>query len=157
VRDSSGRPSGSADEPIAAASRRDPAVLIVDDDLGAREVLTIALTGDGYRVDGCSSARDALNHLRSHADIGVILLDLMVPIIAATQFRAAQLRDRSLAWIPVIVMSAAVDAARDAEQLGARAFVRKPIDLDQLKATIRRVGGLPTQLSGPEPRRVHHS
>ena len=76
------------------------------------------------------------------------------PDHGAAQFRAAQMRDRSLAWIPVIVMSGAVDAARDAERIGARALVRKPVDLDQLRATLRQVGCLRTRLHFEERRSV---
>jgi CheY-like chemotaxis protein len=144
-------------EPFTSPPTDDRAILIIDADADAREVISVALTGHGYQVAGCSSGLQALHYLRSHANVSVILLDLMVPIIAATKFRAAQLRDRSLAWIPIVVMSAAVDAARDAERLGARAFVRKPIDLDQLRATLHRVGGLQKRLPEAERRGVDRS
>jgi DNA-binding NtrC family response regulator len=121
-------------------------ILVIDDDPDIREVVAVALAAEGYQVAGCGNGREALNHLRSHVGVGIILLDLMLPGMTATQFRAAQTRDRSLAWIPIIVMSGASDAARDAVRLGARAFVRKPVDLDQLRAAVEQVGGLRTRL-----------
>jgi DNA-binding NtrC family response regulator len=127
-------------------------ILIVDDDPGIREMVTVALSADGYRVAGCGNGRDALNHLRSHADIGVILLDLLLPVMDATAFRAAQLRDRSLSWIPVIVMSGAVNAAPDAGRMGASAFIRKPIDINYLRDTLHQLGRLGTRLPPNNPR-----
>jgi len=137
-------------ELASAAERR--GILIVDDDPEVREMVSAALTADGYRVAGCGNGRDALNHLRSHADICVILLDLLLPVMDAAAFRAAQLRDRSLRWIPVIVMSGAVNAAPDAGRMGARAFIRKPIDIDYLKDTLHQVGCLRTRLQSENPR-----
>src|SRR4051812_22649656 len=101
-------------------------VLIVDDDADIRELLRVALGAEGYLVAGVDNGRAALNHLRSHADTCFILLDLLLPVMDGAHFRTAQLHDRSLAWIPVIVMSGATDTDRRARDLGARRVVRKP-------------------------------
>ena len=115
-------------------------VLIVDDDAEVRELLRLALSADGYHVAAVSNGRDGLHHLRSHAETCIIVLDLMLPLMDGGQFRAAQLRDRSLSWIPVVVMSAAVDADRRARELGARRFVKKPLELDQVRHALRHIG-----------------
>jgi two-component system chemotaxis response regulator CheY len=115
-------------------------VLIVDDDADVRELLRVALQAEGFDVAGVDNGRAALNHLRSHADTCYILLDLMLPIMDGAHFRSAQLYDRSLAWIPVIVMSGASDTDRRARDLGARALVRKPLDLDEVKRTLTHIG-----------------
>lgn len=115
-------------------------VLIVDDDADVRELLRVALQAEGYRVSGVGDGRAALNHLRSHADTCIILLDLMLPLMNATDFRIAQLKDRALAWIPVILMSGAVDAERRARELSVRRLVRKPLDLDEVKHALSSIG-----------------
>ncbi|MQA29027.1 MAG: response regulator [Luteitalea sp.] len=115
-------------------------VLVVEDDAELREVLRVALTTDGYDVWAVVDGRDALRHLRSTADTCIILLDLSLPVMDGRQFRTAQLRDRSLAWVPVVVLSGGIDAARDARELGARSFVRKPLDVDELRRALRHVG-----------------
>jgi CheY-like chemotaxis protein len=116
------------------------AVLIVDDDLDSQEMVCLALDAAGYTVATAAHGRDALVHLRSTAETCIIILDLTLPQMDGAQFRAAQLRDRSLAWIPVVVLSGSVDGAARARDLGARAFVPKPVDLDRLKAALRRIG-----------------
>jgi len=90
-----------------AAPAREPhhcGILVVDDDAEIRELLRVALSADGYSVAGVPDGREALHYLRSHADTCIILLDLMLPVMDGVAFRAAQLRDRSLAWIPIVVM-----------------------------------------------------
>jgi two-component system, chemotaxis family, chemotaxis protein CheY len=124
-------------------------VLIVDDDRDSQELLRVALTADGYDIAGVANGRQALHDLRSQPETCVILLDLMLPVMDGAEFRAAQRRDRSLAWIPVVVMSAAVDADRAARELGARQLVRKPLDLDEVRRALRAVGCGAAAAHGP--------
>jgi CheY-like chemotaxis protein len=126
--------------PVIAAADHRCSVLIVEDDGELRELLRVALESDGYRVATVSNGRAALTHLRSTADTCIIVLDLMLPVMDGRTFRAAQLRDRSLAWVPVVVLSGGVDSARDARELGARSFVRKPVDVDELRRALRHIG-----------------
>ena len=115
-------------------------VLVVDDDAEIRELLQVALNGDEYAVAGAANGREAIHYLRSHAETCVIVLDLALPVRDGAQFRRTQLKDRSLAWIPVIVMSAMLDADRRARELGSRYVLRKPLDLDEVRRMLRRVG-----------------
>ena len=129
-------------------------ILVVEDEPELREVLQIALEADGYDVATAVNGRDALKHLRTTADTCLIVLDLYVPVMNGREFRAAQLRDRSLAWIPVIVISGGLEGARDARELGARAFMRKPVDVDALREAVRQVECRRAQL-GREQRQTH--
>ena len=115
-------------------------ILIVEDDAELGELLRVALATEGYDVSIVGNGREALSRLRSTVHTCMIILDLGLPVMDGRQFRAAQLRDRSLAWIPVVVLSGAVDASRDARELGARSFVRKPVDVDELRRALRNVG-----------------
>ena len=115
-------------------------VLVIDDHPEVRDLLRVALEAEGFSVSAVGDGRDALNHLRSHADTCIILLDLMLPVMDGTDFRAAQLRDRSLAWIPVVLMSGAPDTVRRARELGARQLLKKPLDLDEVTQALRSVG-----------------
>ena len=115
-------------------------VLIVDDDPDAREVLRLLLCSNGYSVATARDGRAALTSLRSRTDICVVLLDLNLPGMNGRQFRAAQRRDRSLAWIPVVVISGEPDGRDLARKLGAAAFIAKPVDLDQIECLLSRIG-----------------
>jgi CheY-like chemotaxis protein len=126
-------------------------VVVVDDDRDVQELLRVALTADGYHVAAVANGRDAMHYLRSHADACIILLDLLLPVMDGAHFRTVQLRDRSLAWIPIVVMSGAVDADRRARELGARRLVRKPLDLDEVRLALRSIGCCQAK---PRPRRA---
>jgi CheY-like chemotaxis protein len=115
-------------------------VLVVDDDPDVREIVRVALAADGYQVTTATDGRDALDRLRSTPHTCMIVLDLMLPAMDATRFRSAQLRDRSLAWIPIVVLSGAENGAAQARSLGARSFVRKPVDVDALRSALRHIG-----------------
>lgn len=115
-------------------------VLVVDDDAETRDLLRVALTADGYSVATAANGRDALDHLRSHAETCIVLLDLMLPVMDGAQFRRTQLHDRSLAWIPVVLMSGAVDADRQARAAGALPLLRKPLHLDEVRQTLHEIG-----------------
>jgi CheY-like chemotaxis protein len=129
-------------------------VLIVENEPELQDLLRVALESAGYPAAVASNGREALAHLRRTVDVCLILLDLYMPIMNGRDFRAAQLRDRSLAWIPVIVVSGGVDAAREAHALGAEGFVRKPIDVDELEAAIRRIECSRTQKTWNPERRL---
>jgi two-component system chemotaxis response regulator CheY len=124
------------------------AVLIVDDDPDTRELLQLTLSAEGYDVAFAANGREALNHLRSHAETCVILLDLMLPVMDGAHFRTAQLHDRSLAWIPVFLMPGAPDADRRAREMGARLLLKKPLDLDEAQQALRSVGCCQARAAG---------
>jgi len=133
----------SIDRPRGGTAPAEPhrcGILIVDDDAEIRELLRVALSADGYAVAGVPNGREALHYLRSHADTCIVMLDLMLPVMDGAAFRTAQLRDRSLAWIPIVVMSAAIDADRRAREIGARRLVQKPLNLDDVRHALRLIG-----------------
>src|SRR5581483_2472368 len=102
--------------------------LVVEDDRDAQELLRVALEADGYAVRVVGNGRDARKFLRSTAEVCMIVLALFLPGMSGRRLREVQLRDRSLAWIPVVVVSGGIESGRVARELGARSFVRKPID-----------------------------
>lgn len=112
-------------------------VLVVDDDLDAREMLLTLLLDEGYHAVAAEDGLEALHLLRTvrhHAPdtACLVLLDLRMPRLGGGEFRRAQLSDPVLANVPVAVMSGAVDAEAHAQALGAVAVLPKPIDVDAL-------------------------
>jgi excisionase family DNA binding protein len=108
-----------------------PLVLVVDDDSRLREFMRVNLEMEGYTVREASSADEALAALEDQAP-QLVLLDVVMPGVDGWQMlQRMQERHGS---IPVIMFSGKVDdeSAADAEQRGARAFVGKPFDPQQL-------------------------
>lgn len=108
-----------------------PLVLVVDDDARLREFMRVSLEMEGYTVREASSAEEALGAIEDQAP-ELVLLDVVMPGVDGWEMlRRMQERYGS---IPVIMFSGQVDAnsAGDAEQRGARGFVGKPFDPQQL-------------------------
>ena len=111
-----------------------PMVLIVEDDPDTREMLGKFLELEGFQVDTAANGQLALEKLQAGANVGVIVLDLMMPVMDGWEFRKRQLADERLSRIPTIVVSA---AGRDRmAQVTADAYLAKPIDMDELLSRV---------------------
>ncbi len=114
-------------------------ILLVDDDLNIRTVITEILEDEGYRVASAANGQEALHYLQQQADAPcLILLDLMMPVMNGWDFRRAQQQDPQLAGIPVVVISADNSIQYKAANLAADDYLAKPIDIDHLILTVSR-------------------
>ena len=116
-------------------------LMIVDDDDDLRQTLANVIAVYGYTVTAFGDARAALAALEDGQTPFLILLDLMMPGMSGWEFRAAQLKNASLASIPVVVVTAANVASHGMPTLPDVEILRKPFDLDRLLAIIERYGG----------------
>src|SRR3712207_1774656 len=112
-------------------------VLIVEDDLATRDMLTSLLSMQGFYAVAAEDGLEALHLLRSVRHRApyapcLVLLDLSMPRLGGGEFRRAQLKDPRLAPVPVAVMSGAADLEQRARAMGAVAAVEKPINYDEL-------------------------
>jgi CheY-like chemotaxis protein len=105
---------------------------VIDDNAGARDILTRFLEPEGFTVVTATNGQDALRQLRSEPLPNLILLDLVMPIMTGMEFLAERQRDPSLAAIPVVVLSGVSDFEREAAKFGVAAYLEKPLDPDDL-------------------------
>ncbi len=112
-------------------------VLVVDDDPDIREVLEILLEGHGYRVITAADGVRALERIRGGDRPCVILLDFMMPRMNGMQFRAVQVREPTIADLPVVVLSGDSNAVHTASGLGLEVLT-KPVTSEMVLATVRR-------------------
>jgi CheY-like chemotaxis protein len=115
-------------------------VLVVDDDPDIREMLRFVLETAGYSVYLAENGKEALELLlRTEPPPGLILLDLMMPIMSGDEMLLALRAIHSLRAIPVTIVTASVTAMpREASGL-----LRKPVDLDALLDVVTRSCGVP--------------
>ncbi|HSN92342.1 MAG TPA: response regulator [Anaeromyxobacteraceae bacterium] len=111
-------------------------VLVVDDDTDIREAVAEVLSEEGYQVLGAGDGEEALTKCRAYHP-SVVLLDLMMPGMNGWEFRAEQKRDPELAGIPVVVLT----ALEPRVAIDAEGFIRKPFEVDELLAQVRRHAG----------------
>jgi CheY-like chemotaxis protein len=107
-------------------------VLVVDDDEDICEALEIILQTRGYKCVIARNGEVALELMRSDPLPEVVLLDMMMPVMSGEEFRLAQLADKRIADVPVIVMTADATAEDRAMSLGVSTFLRKPLRIDEL-------------------------
>lgn len=111
-------------------------VLLAEDDDDIAESVSGVLTDAGYTVETCRNGQEALARLREDpADL--VVLDLMMPVMDGWEFRAIQRADRSIADIPVVVISA--DGSAKAAAVHAESYVKKPFAAADLVAAVERV------------------
>jgi CheY-like chemotaxis protein len=115
-------------------------VMVVDDDLGCRELLGDYLGLVGYQVELAADGREALERLQAaNRRPCVILLDLLMPVMGGREFLRQQLRDPKLADIPVVVVSAAVREVRHEAAAGnIQEYLNKPLRLKDLDEVMSR-------------------
>jgi len=111
----------------------DVRVLVVDDDADIRATVAAMLEIEGYRVAEAANGADALTVVETDPP-DVIVLDMRMPVMDGWAF-AAELRRRDHP-IPLVVMTAARDAARWAGEVAAATFVAKPFGYDDLVAAV---------------------
>jgi len=113
-------------------------ILIVDDEVGIRELLSEILQDEGYRVATAENAGEARAY-RLKQQPALVLLDIWMPDTdGVTLLR--EWAGSGLLTMPVVMMSGhgTIETAVDATKIGAFDFLEKPIGLSKLLATIAR-------------------
>ena len=111
-------------------------ILVVDDELGIRDLLWEILNDEGHHVELAENAAQARAHRQSERP-DLVLLDIWMPdtdgVTLLKEWSATGLLN-----MPVIMMSghATIDTAVEATKIGALAFLEKPITLQKLLKTV---------------------
>jgi CheY-like chemotaxis protein len=113
-----------------------PLVLIVDDEVPAREILASYLEPEGFRVEIACSAAEALAKARD-LQPDAITLDILMPNSNGFEALLSLKSDSDTANIPIIVVSI-VDQQKMGFALGAADYLIKPVDKGLLLQTIRK-------------------
>src|SRR5690554_3690858 len=111
-------------------------ILVVDDEIGIRELLSEILYDEGHTVELAENAAQArAARLRSRPDL--VLLDIWMPDTDGVSL-LKEWSSQGLLDMPVIMMSghATVDTAVEATRIGAVDFLEKPITLQKLLKTV---------------------
>jgi two-component system response regulator GlrR len=123
-----------------------PLILLVDDDAGLRELITLRLEANGFRVEAVGSGEAALGQLAVTRPDAVLTDMQMSGMDGMALFNAIHARDPSL---PVIVLTAhgTIPDAVAATQRGLFGYLTKPYDAPTLIELLKRA----TRLAGSSP------
>jgi signal transduction histidine kinase/CheY-like chemotaxis protein len=126
----------SADGPAAVDSPPRPLILVVEDNRSSVDLLEVMLGDEGFAV---AVAHDGENGLEMAGRLqpAAIVLDVLLPGFDGWEFLSRAKADPTLAAIPVIVVSILHERMKGLA-LGAADYLVKPVNRDDLLATLRR-------------------
>jgi CheY-like chemotaxis protein len=113
-----------------------PRILVADDSSEMRALLNDLLVAEGYEVTTAASGARALS-LMTDDPPDLLITDLLMPGMTGFALRALMLRRPDLAAIRVVVLSAYWH--RPSETLDVAAVLTKPLNIDVLLDTVRRL------------------
>ncbi len=113
-------------------------ILVVDDELGIRDLLFEILNDEGHAVELAENAARA-RELRAQYRPDLVLLDIWMPDTDGVTL-LKEWSSSGLLTMPVIMMSghATIDTAVEATRIGAMAFLEKPITLQKLLQAVEK-------------------
>lgn len=115
-------------------------IMIVDDSASMRRVVGIALKGAGYTVlEGCDG-KDALSKLTGQK-VHMIISDVNMPVMDGIAFLKAVKQMPAYKFTPVIMLTTESEESkkREGQAAGARAWVVKPFQPEQLINAVQRL------------------
>jgi class 3 adenylate cyclase/CheY-like chemotaxis protein len=124
-------------EPLGGVGTAHGALLVVDDNQPNRDMLARRLERLGYTVSCAEDGRQALDALE-RAEIDLVLLDIMMPVMDGYEVLAERQRSPRLRDIPFIVISASDELASVVRciEMGAEDYLPKPFNSILLQARI---------------------
>jgi DNA-binding NtrC family response regulator len=124
-------------------------ILVVDDELGIRALLSEILTDEGHAVELAENAAQA-RAARERVRPDLVLLDIWMPDVDGITLLKEWSAGGQLS-MPVIMMSGhgTIDTAVEATKVGASAFLEKPITLQKLLRAVEQALVKPNQRAAP--------
>lgn len=108
--------------------KTEPMVLIVDDSITVRELLSMTFSKSGYRVEQARDGQEAWDKLRSGLPCDIVFCDIEMPRMDGLELLSRMQKDENLCNLPIAMLtSRGADRHRQmASQLGANGYFTKP-------------------------------
>jgi chemotaxis protein histidine kinase CheA/CheY-like chemotaxis protein len=129
------------DIPEDQAAQREPMVLVVDDSITVRQLLSLTFTKAGYRVEQARDGQEAWDKLRAGLPCDIIFCDIEMPRMDGLELLSKVQADEVIRKIPMAMLtSRGSDRHRQiASQLGASGYFIKPYLEDALLEAVKRM------------------
>lgn len=112
-------------------------ILVVDDEKGQREILTVILNREGYRIVDVPGGREALQRLKAE-EFDLVLTDLKMQSMSGMELLENILAENPNQCIVIMTAHGTIDSAVDAMRKGAFDYLEKPLDREELLLTLER-------------------
>jgi DNA-binding NtrC family response regulator len=113
-------------------------VVVVEDEVGVRELLEEVLAGAGYRVTGYGNGASALEALARGDDADLVITDLRMPGLGGERLLAELRARRPELNVVVITAFGSIESAIGMVKAGAYDYLTKPFGSDELLLTVQR-------------------
>lgn len=132
-------------------------ILVVDDELGIRALLSEILADEGHTIELAENAAQA-RACRERLRPDLVLLDIWMPDVDGITL-LKEWGATSMLNMPVIMMSGhgTIDTAVEATKFGAMAFLEKPITLQKLLRAVEQGLAKPASRTAAQPNAAHHN
>jgi len=113
-------------------------ILVVEDEAFQREMLREFLSTEGHRVETAEGGKDALDLIENRY-FDLILLDLRMPDMDGLETLREIKKDNPEMDALIVTAFGTIETAVEAMKAGARDYITKPIDIEELSLLIRRI------------------
>jgi CheY-like chemotaxis protein len=107
-----------------------PTIAVIEDDVDVRQSMLELLCAEGFRAIGFDNGRTALEQLPKFPSVGLILLDLNMPVMDGWEFLKARklATEEFIANIPVYVLSGELKGSKTLRPDNVAGWLPKPLD-----------------------------
>ncbi len=127
----------SLEEEGTISSLEKKVILVADDEPSIRRYLYFELSKAGYKVIEATNGQETIQQVKEQKP-DLLLLDILMPILDGYDVLRKLKTNPELAYLPVIILSILEDKEKGL-QLGANAYLNKPLEKEQLLAKISEV------------------
>jgi CheY-like chemotaxis protein len=114
-------------------------VLVVDDDDLVRETMVELIQDYGCQATGAANGLEAIEVLlTSENSIGLVFLDLAMPVMDGVAFREEQLKRPEIKDVPVVLMSAFGNLLSHSKEMQVEEYLQKPLSEAQIMDVVKR-------------------
>ena len=116
-------------------------VLVVDDSVSMRQMVTFTLKGAGFEVEEAGDGKEAVDKLNGGAKPNLVITDLNMPNMDGISLIKAIRGMAAHKFTPVLMLTteSAEDKKKEGQSAGATGWIVKPFNPDQMLATINKV------------------
>jgi two-component system chemotaxis response regulator CheY len=135
-----GRPGVSRETEANSVASAPKSVLVVDESIVTREIVSFLLGTKGYRVIGAEDAEEALEIAARHC-VDLVIVEYHLPTMDGLRFLHALRSLHGYAEVPALIVAADTAPALKAEArtAGAKAWLMKPFDTEALVEIVERI------------------
>lgn len=116
-------------------------IMIVDDSKTIRQQVSFTLSKGGYEVIEAEDGADGIEKLKANSDVAMVISDVNMPNMNGLEMVEKLKNDGSTVPVIMLTTEGAADLIQRAKDAGAKGWLVKPFQPDQLVAAVTKIAG----------------